>query len=206
MLGAISPNSGAWVSTDGGQTTIAASASPLMGGSAFGLCNNRAAGDLWLGTEQNGIYRSTDNGLNWTAASPPDEQIDRVNGDTRRKHFRDHLRPERKRPLRFHGGIWKSTKTSTGYTWTNGLPNPNTPTEKVWDETEMGTSITDTITTPRTPPSYIAQLMMAIHGQRPIQVFHPLSKGTNSSSILGTASCTPLSKTAPTTTAGYIGR
>src|SRR5258708_33545147 len=75
-----SPSSGAWVSTDGGQTTISATTSPNNGGSVFGLGFDPATQDLWLGTEQLGVFRSTDNGLTWTEASPPDLQIDPVHG------------------------------------------------------------------------------------------------------------------------------
>ena len=46
-----SPASGAWVSSNGGQTTVSASASPLTGGGVFGLAFNPAAQDLWMGTD-----------------------------------------------------------------------------------------------------------------------------------------------------------
>src|SRR5207237_10065638 len=48
-----------------------------------GVCSiagDPVGGDAWLGTEQMGIYRSTDNGFTWTQASPPDTNVDPTNG------------------------------------------------------------------------------------------------------------------------------
>jgi len=57
------PASSAWISTDGGQTTTSASTATSNGGNVYGLGFNPVTQDLWLGTEQHGIFRSTDNGL-----------------------------------------------------------------------------------------------------------------------------------------------
>lgn len=118
-----SPASGAWVSSNGGQTTVSANTSPSTGGGVFGLAFNPAAQDLWMGTEQQGIYRSTDNGLNWTEESPPDQQVDPVHG------IRDGdiygITFDRNGNVLFasQGGVWKSSHTSSGYSWKNVLGN-----------------------------------------------------------------------------------
>jgi len=120
-----SPNSGAWISTDGGQTTVNASTASANGGSVYGLGLNPVSQDMWLGTEQNGIFRSTDSGLTWTVESPPATSFDPVHG------IRDGniygMTFDRNGNVLFgsQGGIWKSTKTGAGYTWTNVLKNPN---------------------------------------------------------------------------------
>ncbi len=91
---ASTPNSGAWVSTNSGQSTTNVSNSANMGGSVYSLAINPVGGDLWLGAEQMGIYRSTDNGLTWTQASPADTNCSpwqTVFGDG--NISRNHLRP-----------------------------------------------------------------------------------------------------------------
>ena len=124
------PSSGAWVSTSGGQTTISATTSPHNGGSVLALGFNPVAQDLWLGTEQQGIFRSTDNGFTWTEASPPDQQIDPVHGIRDGNIFA--ITFDRNGNVLFgsQGGIWKSSKTSAGYSWTNVLKNTNTSAGK----------------------------------------------------------------------------
>jgi hypothetical protein len=124
-----SPSTGAWVSSDGGQTTASGSTSPNVNG-VFGLGYNSVTQDLWLGTEQNGIYRSTDNGLTWTQASPADQQVDPANGINDGNIFA--ITFDRSGNVLFgsQGGIWKSSKSGTGYTWSNVLKNPNTSSGK----------------------------------------------------------------------------
>jgi hypothetical protein len=124
------PSSGAWVSTNGGQTTISATTSPNNGGSVLALGFNPVTQDLWLGTEQMGAFRSTDNGLTWTEASPPDQQIDSVHGIRDGNIYA--ITFDRQGNVLFgaQGGIWKSSKTTSGYTWTNVLKNPNTSAGK----------------------------------------------------------------------------
>jgi photosystem II stability/assembly factor-like uncharacterized protein len=124
------PATGAWVSTDGGQTTIGVSTSPPLLGNAFGLGYNPVTKDLWLGTEQQGIFRSTDNGFTWTQESLPDQQIDPVHGIRDGNIFA--ITFDRSGNVLFgsQGGIWKSSKTSAGYTWTNVLTNRNTSAGK----------------------------------------------------------------------------
>jgi hypothetical protein len=124
------PNSGAWVSTNGGLTTTAATTFPNNGGGVFGLGANPIAGDLWLGTEQMGIFRSTDDGFTWKEASPPDLQIDPVHGIRDGNIYA--ITFDRSGNVLFgsQGGIWKSSKTSAGYTWTNVLKNQDTSAGK----------------------------------------------------------------------------
>ena len=125
-----SPSSGAWVSTDDGQTTISASTGSANGGSVYGLGLNPVTQDVWLGTEQHGILRSTDNGFTWTRQSPPATSFDPVHG------IRDGniygMTFDRNGNVLFgsQGGIWKSSKTGSGYTWTNVLTNHNTAAGK----------------------------------------------------------------------------
>jgi len=120
------PSSGAWVSTNGGQSTSSVSNSSNMGSSVYSIAVNPVGGDAWLGTEQMGIYRSTDNGFTWTQASPPDTNVDPTNG------IRDGniygITFDRNGNVLFssQGGIWKSSKTSGGFSWTNVLTNNNT--------------------------------------------------------------------------------
>jgi photosystem II stability/assembly factor-like uncharacterized protein len=120
------PSSGAWVSSNDGQTTSSASTSPGNGGSVFGLGFNPVTQDLWLGTEQEGIFRSGDNGFTWTRASPPDQQIDPAHGIRDANVFA--ITFDRNGNVLFgsQGGIWKSSKTGAGYAWTNVLKNQNT--------------------------------------------------------------------------------
>lgn len=125
-----SPNSGAWISTNGGQTTISASTASVNGGAVYGLGLNPVTADLWLGTEQNGIFRSTDNGLTWTQQSPAATSFDPVHG------LRDGniygMTFDRSGNVLFgsQGGIWKSSKNGAAYTWTNVLTNQNTAAGK----------------------------------------------------------------------------
>ena len=125
-----SPSSGAWVSTNVGQTTISVSSAAVIGSSVYSLGVNPVVGDLWMGTEQLGIFRSTNNGLTWMEESPRDVQIDPANG------IRDGniygMTFDRNGNVLFgsQGGIWKSSKTGSGYTWTNVLKNANTSAGK----------------------------------------------------------------------------
>jgi ligand-binding sensor domain-containing protein len=79
-----------------------------------------------MGTEQNGIFRSTDNGFTWTRESPPATSFDPTHG------IRDGniygMTFDRNGNVLFgsQGGIWKSSQTANGYTWTNVLSNHNT--------------------------------------------------------------------------------
>lgn len=121
-----SSSSGGWVSTNGGQTTTSFSSPNAMGSSVYSLAVNPTNGDLWFGTEQMGIFRSADNGFTWKQESPPDTAVDSVHG------IRDGniygITFDRNGDVLFssQGGIWKSSPTSGGYSWTNVLPNHNT--------------------------------------------------------------------------------
>jgi hypothetical protein len=124
------PNSGAWVSTNGGQSTISASTASTIGGSVYGLGLNPVTQDLWLGTEQNGILRSANNGLNWTVESPPATSFDPVHGIRDGNIYGMTFDNNGNVLFGSQGGIWKSSKTGTGYTWTNVLQNQNTAAGK----------------------------------------------------------------------------
>ena len=116
-----SPSSGAWVSSNGGLSTVGAMTTPPNANSdgVFSLGRNPVTQDLWLGTEQNGVFRSTDNGLTWTQESPSDQQIS--DSDIYGITF------DRNGNVLFasQGGVWKSSKTNSGYTWANVLSNRN---------------------------------------------------------------------------------
>jgi ligand-binding sensor domain-containing protein len=89
------------------------------GTAVFALALNPVNNDLWMGTEQYGIFRSTDNGAPWGAASPPDKQIDAVNGIQDGNIFA--ITFDRNGNVLFgsQGGIWKSAKTGSGFNWNN---------------------------------------------------------------------------------------
>jgi hypothetical protein len=123
---AASPGTGAWFSTNGGQSVTAATTSSNNGSTAFALALNPAANDLWMGTEQYGIFRSADNGATWTVASPADANIDPVHGITDGNIFA--ITFDRSGNVLFgsQGGIWKSAKNGSSFTWTNVKSNSNT--------------------------------------------------------------------------------
>jgi hypothetical protein len=124
------PASGAWISTDGGQTTTDVSSSSNSGTSVFSLGLNPTTHDLWFGTEQTGIFRSSDDGLTWAAASPVSTGLDPNNGIQDANIFG--ITFDRNGNVLFasQGGIWKSSQSGSGYTWTNVLTNQNTSSGK----------------------------------------------------------------------------
>jgi hypothetical protein len=119
------PSSGVWVSTNGGQSTTSVSNASNMGSSVYSLAVSPVSGDLWLGTEQMGIFRSTDNGFTWSQASPPDTNVDPANGIRDGNIYGITFDSSGKVLFSSQGGIWKSSTTSGG-NWTNVLANPNT--------------------------------------------------------------------------------
>jgi photosystem II stability/assembly factor-like uncharacterized protein len=121
-----SPSSGAWVSTDGGQTTTNVSNSTATRGAVYSLAVNPINGDLWLGTEQMGIFRSTDSGFTWTQASPPDQNIDPANGIRDGNIYGITFDSSGNVLFSSQGGIWKSSAKGAGFSWTNVLANTNT--------------------------------------------------------------------------------
>jgi photosystem II stability/assembly factor-like uncharacterized protein len=60
------PQAAMWRSTDDGNSAVGASTSPLQL-STFGYGVNPVNGDVWMGTENHGIYRSRDNGQSFTS-------------------------------------------------------------------------------------------------------------------------------------------
>jgi hypothetical protein len=123
---AASPASGGWYSTNGGQSVTAATTTSSNGTTVFSLALNPVNHDLWMGTEQYGIFRSTNNGATWSAASPPDKTIDSVHGINDGNVFA--ITFDRNGNVLFgsQGGIWKSSNTGAGFAWTNVKGNSNT--------------------------------------------------------------------------------
>ena len=121
-----SPSTGLWTSTNDGVTTTVGM-NPTGGDTTvFSTAYNSVDNSLWYGTEQRGVSRSTDGGLNWVAVSPPDQNIDPVNGI--RDGNADSITFDRNNNPLFvaQGGIWKASGSGNSYTWTNVKGNPNT--------------------------------------------------------------------------------
>lgn len=123
---ASNPSSGGWVSTNGGQTATGFSSANVMGTSVYSLAVNPADGSVWLGTEQMGIFRSTDSGLSWTQASPADQNIDPVNGIRDGNVYGITFDASGNVLFSSQGGIWKSSPNGSGFSWSNVLTNGNT--------------------------------------------------------------------------------
>lgn len=123
---ASSPAPGGWYSTNGGQTVAAVRTASTNGTTVFAVARNPVNNDLWLGTEQYGIFRSTDNGATWSPASPPDTQIDPSGGIADGNVFA--ITFDQKGNVLFgsQGGIWKSSSNGGGFKWTNVKNNPST--------------------------------------------------------------------------------
>ena len=120
-----SPSTGGWVSTNGGQTTVAAATNSTNSGTVYGLGVNPVSGDVWMGTEQNGIFRSTDGGMTWTQQSPSSTNFDPAHGIRNGNIYG--MTFDRNGNVLFgsQGGVWKSSKSGSGYSWTNVLTNHN---------------------------------------------------------------------------------
>jgi hypothetical protein len=121
-----SPTTGGWYSSNGGQSVSAVATTSSNGDAVFALALNPVNHDLWMGTEQYGIFRSTDNGATWSPASPPDTQIDSVHGIRDGNIFA--ITFDRNGNVLFgaQGGIWKSSKNGSGFSWSNVKANSNT--------------------------------------------------------------------------------
>jgi len=149
------------------------------------------------GTELSGIFRSTDNGFTWMQESPAassglrDGNIYGMTFDRNGNVF-----------FGSQGGIWKSSKTSTGYSWTNVLKNTNTSVGKGLGADANGYLYYGHNHTRWIVRRSIARLTMETPGVRTIRAFPPSSKGTNSLSIPRIASCMPSSKMDQPITAG----
>lgn len=122
---ASNPSSGGWVSTNGGQTATSFSSANTMGTSVYSLAINPSNGDVWLGTEQMGIFRSTDNGVTWTQASPPDQNVS-SNGIRDGNVYGITFNSSGDVLFSSQGGIWKSSPNGSGFSWSNVLANGNT--------------------------------------------------------------------------------
>jgi hypothetical protein len=118
-----SPGTGAWVSSNGGQSTVSVATTSSNSDGVFALGRNPETQDLWFGTEQNGMFRSTDNGLTWAQESLADQQVDPAHGIPDSDIYG--ITFDRSGNVLFasQGGVWKSAKINSGYTWTNVLNN-----------------------------------------------------------------------------------
>ena len=119
----------AWVSTNTGQSTIAASSNPLLG-TAYSIAFNPVKNDLWLGTEQRGLYRSTNNGMSWTQVSPSSTGYDPVNGVNIGNVYGINFDRSGNVLASSQGGVWKSAASGSGYSWSRVLINQNTSAGK----------------------------------------------------------------------------
>jgi len=114
-----------WVSSKYGRgptTTIIGD--PVIG-TAYGLGFNPVTKDLWLGTEQKGVFRSTDHGYHWRQVSPNAAVLDSKgirNGNIYGIAFDRNGNVL----LSSAGGVWKSSPAESGYRWTLVLKNLNT--------------------------------------------------------------------------------
>lgn len=125
-----SPASGAWLSSDGGQTVTNVSSASNSGTSVYSLATNPVSNDLWMGTEQNGVFRSTDNGLSWTSASPVDVSLDSAHGIRDGNIYGMTFDQQGDVLFGSQGGVWKSSSSGSGFSWTNVLPNQNSSAGK----------------------------------------------------------------------------
>lgn len=123
---ASNPSSGGWISTNAGQTATGFSSATAMGTSVYSLAVNPSNGDVWLGTEQMGVFRSTDSGLTWTQASPLDQNLDPVNGIRDGNAYGITFDSSGNVLFSSQGGIWKSSPNGSGFSWSNVLANGNT--------------------------------------------------------------------------------
>ena len=123
---ASSPSPGAWYSNNSGQSIASVRTVSSNGTTVFALAVNPVNHDLWMGTEQYGIFRSTDNGATWSPASPPDKQINPSGGINDGNVLA--ITFDRNGNVLFgsQGGIWKSSSNGSGFTWTNVKGNPTT--------------------------------------------------------------------------------
>jgi hypothetical protein len=119
----------AWVSPKygrGSTTTIVGN--PVIG-TAYGLGFNPVTKDLWLGTEQKGVFRSADHGFHWQQVSPNATSLDPKgirNGNIYGMAFDRNGNVL----LSSAGGVWKASPSGTNYNWSWVLKNENTSAGK----------------------------------------------------------------------------
>ena len=119
----------AWVSTNGGQSTTTVTSSPLLG-TAFSIAFNSVKNDVWLGTEQRGVYHSTNNGTSWVQVSPNAVSLDPVNGVMIGNVYGLNFDRNGDVLASSQGGVWKSSPSGSGFTWNLVLKNQNTSAGK----------------------------------------------------------------------------
>jgi uncharacterized protein YfiM (DUF2279 family) len=123
---AANPSTGGWYSSNAGQTIAAVRTVTSNGTTVFALALNPVKNDLWMGTEQYGVFRSTDNGLTWSSASPPDKTIDPSRGIRDGNAIAFTFDQSGNVLFASQGGIWKSSSNGSGLSWTNVKGNPTT--------------------------------------------------------------------------------
>lgn len=123
---AASPASGGWYSSNSGQNIAPLNTTSTNGTAVFSLALNPIKNDMWMGTEQYGVFRSTDNGVTWSPASPPDTTIDPGGGIRDGNAIAITFDQSGNVLFASQGGIWKSSSNGSGYTWTNVKGNPTT--------------------------------------------------------------------------------
>lgn len=106
--------------TNTATTCPANGAAPAPGG-AHSYMWNPITNDLWMGTEQNGPYRSTNNGTSFAPCGPPDQNFA---GGIRDGNL-DSLTYDTAGNILFsaQGGVWKQSTTTCPYAFLNVLPN-----------------------------------------------------------------------------------
>jgi hypothetical protein len=134
-----SPASGGWYSTNGGQTAVAASTTSTNGTAVFSLALDPVSHDFWMGTEQYGVFRSTDNGATWSTATPPDTQIDSVHGIRDGNAYAITFDTTGNVLFGSQGGIWKSSSNGSGFAWANVKSNTGSADGKALGTDANGT-------------------------------------------------------------------
>ena len=133
----VTVNTGVWVSINSGVSTTQGIDS-RTNDAVQGLATNPTDGSLFMGTEQHGIFRSTDGGFHWTQVSPDNTTFDPVNGieDGNAGWFA--FDRSGNILVSTQGGVWKSSGTAGVYAWTNILSNRNSADGKAMGQDAHG--------------------------------------------------------------------
>jgi hypothetical protein len=106
------------------QSVVPANATCTAPGGAWGLFHDTINKNVWLGSEQCGVFRSSDNGHNFQVCSPPDNafaggiRIGNAEGFAVDSAGATYMASQ--------GGLWKAPAGSCPLTWTNIFGNSNT--------------------------------------------------------------------------------
>lgn len=116
---------GTWYSTDGGSTTHAASCNKPPGG-LWTTAFNPIDGNFYTGTEQYGLFRSTDGGLTFTEETPADSDIDPI-ANMRIGNLDGISWTASGQPvIGGQGGVWVGSGCPSACVWTKTYNNTNT--------------------------------------------------------------------------------